>query len=222
MKKNVSVQTQLLVCTWAVLSIILSSCASMSSLQTARTTPVGEFGYGVGGGYVKSEIQLGETDSTQNLNAPFVEVSTRYGLTDKLDVGARLTIIGTGVVDAKYQFLGDQESVFAGSAGLGLGHLSINSGDTKSRIYDVMVPLYFSVHPTEWFSAYASPRYVYRINSYTTGEEKGSSSTHWYGATGGIRVGKKFGAFLEYSRFGNSDESTPFSQVTGGISIGIY
>ena len=197
----------------------------MSTMQTARTTEKGEFGYGFGGGVIRTDIALGDVD-TISLNAPFMEIGARYGITDKLDLGAKLTLIGTATVDAKYQFLGDGESKLAGSAGFGLGYLSISSesnGNTsESKIFDLMVPVYFSVHPADWFAVYASPKYVFRINSYNSSNDvSGSSTSSWYGVTTGIRLGKRVGFLAEYSYFGNSEISIPLSQITGGIAIGI-
>lgn len=204
--------------------LLLSGCASMSTMQTARTTEKGEFGYDVGGGYIKTDIALGTAD-TISFKAPFLEIGGRYGVTDKLDLGAKLTLIGTATADAKYQFLGDGESMLAGSAGFGLGYLSISSGSgvntSDSKIFDIMVPAYFSVHPTDWFSVYASPRYVFRINSYSSSNESGTDNSSWYGVTAGIRLGKRVGFLAEYSYFGNSEIPVPLSQFTGGIAVGI-
>jgi hypothetical protein len=200
---------------------LLAGCASMSTMQTARVTDKNEFGFGVGGGVVKSEIALGTFD-TIKINAPFLEGSLRYGVTDKIDVGARVTIIGTAVVDGKYQFLGNKTSKFAGSVGFGVGYLNIVSGGNNSEIFDLMAPVYLSYYPTEWLSIYTSPRYVYRINSYRT-EEKftGMDNSHWYGITGGVRIGGKTAFIGEYSYFGNNNINKPFSQITMGVSIGI-
>lgn len=199
---------------------LLTGCASMSTMQTARTTPKGEVVGLLGAGVVNSEFALGELD-TISINAPFLEVGGRYGINEKLDLGIKLTIIGTAVADVKYQFLGSQESKLAGSVGFGLGYLSIESGGSTSKMFDIMTPLYFSYHPAEWFSIYASPRYVFRINSYATEDnaETGSGSSHWYGTTGGIRLGNRVGFMAEYSYFGNSDLDEPFSQITCGFSF---
>ncbi len=208
------------VSTAVILAILLSSCVSMSTMQTARVTEKGEVGYGFGGGMVNSEIPIGTLD-TLSIGAPFLEASARYGLTDKLDVGAKLTIIGTSSVDAKYQFLGDNKSLIAGSIGLGAGYLSITNDETESVIVDLMVPAYFSIHPVDWLSLYCSPKYLYRINGYTSNGVTGFSNSHIYGATAGIRLGKKFAFLAEYSYFGNSQMALPLTQVTCGIAIGI-
>lgn len=204
----------------AITAILLSSCASMTSFQTARTTDKGKFGYGFGGGSVSSSLAIKDVD-TINISAPFLEFSGRYGISDKLDIGAKLTLIGTSVLDAKYQFLGDKKSKFASSAGFGLGYISITGDDIKSNIFDIIVPMYFSYHPTDWLAIYANPKYVLRLNSYSGDNESGSSNSNWYGLTSGLRFGKRVGFLVEYSYFANNQFSQPFNQVAVGIAIGI-
>ena len=200
--------------------LFLSSCASMSTMQTARTIAKGEVGFGFGGGMVKSELPLGDLD-TISINAPFVEASARYGVTDNLDFGVKITIIGTACVDGKYQFMGTKESKLAGAVGIGVGYLSVTSGDWKSKIFDIMSPLYFSYHPATWLAVYCSPKYTLRLNSYSDNKNKGTSTSSWYGVTGGMRLGKRVAFLAEYSYFANSEISIPFSQITCGISVGI-
>lgn len=199
---------------------LFASCASMSTMQTARTTHKGEFATGFGGGYVKTDVEIGTLD-TISIAAPFMEIGGRYGITDKLDVGAKLTLIGTAGVDVKYQFLGDKESMFAAAVGGGLGYLSISSGDSESNLIDLQIPVYLSLHPTEWLSIYASPKYVMRNNFWKSSSTTGNDMSHWYGATGGLRLGRGTAFFAEYSYFGNSAINKPFSQFTVGVGIKI-
>jgi len=199
-------------------SISLFSCISMSTMQTARTTPKGEGGVGIALGFISTDFAMGSLD-TAEITAPILEIGGRFGIADNWDAGARISIIGTSVIDTKYQLIGDHESLFAASVGLGLGYLKITQDETVSKIFDINVPVYLSLHPTPWFSLYACPKYVFRINSYSNAEESGSSNSSWYGATTGIRLGKKVGFNLEYSTFRNSETDLPFSQVTGGVTI---
>lgn len=208
------------------IGFLLTSCASMSTLQTARTTEKKKFVGGFSGGSVHYDTGVKKTtDSTSTstyvLNVPFVEGYARYGITDKFDMGAKVTIIGTFLVDAKYQFLGDAESKIAGSTGLGFGMLTMQSGDYTNRIKDIHIPLYFSVHPAKWLGLYVNPRFVYRFNTSDDGKTTRTFTSSWYGATGGVRIGKKAGVFIEYSYFGNSETSMPFTQFTVGLGFGI-
>ncbi len=214
-------QTTLLAIISVLCSMMLSSCVSMSSMQTARTLGQGNTETAIGVSRVSYEF-VSDLD-TLNEKTVTGEIDWRYGVTDKLDVGVKASIIGTSGGYAKYQFLGDSESKFAGSGGIGLGFLTLSSGsgefETKSKTTDVSVPLYFSYHPTDWVGIYTSPRYTLRNirNSDADGSE--GSTSHWYGATTGVKLGKKVAPFLEYSIFTSSDATKPLSQVTGGISI---
>lgn len=205
-----------------ICSIMLSSCVSMTSMQTARTLGQGNKEIAVGGSRVSYEFA--STIDTFEAKTITGEIDGRYGITDKLDAGFKISIIGTTGGYAKYQFLGDQESTFAGSAGIGLGFLTIESGDgefaAKSKTTDFSIPLFFSYHPNDWIGIYTSPRYTLRNikNSDVSGSE--SSTSHWYGATAGVRLGKRIAPFIEYSVFNSADATRPLSQITGGISIG--
>jgi hypothetical protein len=206
---------------------IFTGCASMSTMQTARVTEKGKFDYIVGGGVVNTTVvgtssNVESPNDTVKFTTPFVEVGIRYGILDNLDVGAKISIIGTATLDFKYQFLGDKNSKLAGSIGLGGGYISVAINNTKNHMYDAMLPVYFSYHPINWISFYCSPKYVFRtINTYNF-DNIGYNRTisHWYGATGGIRIGKRIAFLAEYSYFGNSQYSIPFSQVTCGIAFG--
>ena len=59
-------------------------------------------------------------------------------------------------VGTKIQAFGDRESQTAAGAGLEVGTLGF-----AYRMWNVQIPLFFSVHPTEKFSWYLSPRYIY-------------------------------------------------------------
>ena len=192
---------------------LLNGCVSMSTMQTGRTAGKGGAEVNLGASVVKLEA-LVDVDSTE-LNGGLVEGDFRYGITEKLDLGLKISLLGTSGIYGKYQLIGDRTSKFALSAGLGAGYLAIESGaddnKTKSTIVDLYVPIYASVHPTEWLAIYAAPRYNLRF---------GSESSSWYGGTGGIRLGKRFGGFFEYSWMDSDVAIKPLRQITGGISIG--
>ena len=200
----------------SAITLLISSCASLSTMQTARVVEKGEIVTTIGGGTVKTDIPIGTLD-TMNLKMPLMEIGARYALGNNFDIGAKITLIGTAVVDGKYQFLGDNKSFLAGSIGLGLGYFSVKSGESKSEFYDIMVPTYFSVHPIKWVSIYTSPKYIMRINSFSNGKTTGNGTSHWYGGTVGLKLGNKTGFLIEYSYFKQSQLKTPFTQITAGI-----
>lgn len=205
----------------ALCSMMLSSCISMSSMQTARTLGQGNTEGAIGVSRVKYEfVSAEDTISEKSYTG---EIDYRYGITDKLDVGVKASLIGTSGAYAKYQFLGDNKSPFAGSVGAGLGFLTIESGQgefaTKSKTTDFSIPLFFSYHPNDWLALYTSPRYTLRNikNSDASGSE--GSTDHWYGATTGIRLGERVAPFIEYSIFTSNGATKPLSQLTGGVNF---
>lgn len=208
----------------AAVLFLLTGCVSMSTMQTARTTEKGDIAGG--GGIGLAGYDNGAVDTAGNsmgsISVPFIELYGRYGITDHLDIGAKLTIIGTFLVDGKYQLLGDAQSKTALSAGFGFGFLTMKSENYINKIRDIHIPIYASYHPAEWFALYINPRYVMRMNNSTNYGKKDNYTSNWWGATGGIRLGKKNALFAEYSYFYNSYvPNTPLTQATVGFGIGI-
>lgn len=207
----------------------MSGCVSMSSLQTARVTEPGEFGVGLSAGYVNTEIDLGDDAEPIGLSAPYFELAGRFGITERLDLGARLGLIGTAGLDLKYQFIGDNESPFASSAGFGVSYVSISSSsssgetstESESNLIDLTFPVTFSYHPTDFLGLYVAPKYVLRLNNYTVDGVSDSQSSGWLGATAGIRLGRKNALFAEYSYFGSGSYDTPFGQFMVGVGFNI-
>ena len=202
------------------LGFLLQSCVSNKGFQTARVTPVGETGWGIGMTLPSAEFfdddGNGNIIDTTDLGGFTGEIFLRRGITEKIDVGFNLSLLGTSGGDIKYQFLGDSESPLAGSIGAGVSYLSFGSDseDASTSILDITIPAYFSYHPSNAFSVYASPRFIYR-------SANGSSSN--FGILGGIRVGgERSGLFAEYGYLRSNDDF--ISNVTSlniGFGIGI-
>lgn len=199
---------------------MMQSCVSNKAFQTARTTPAGDSGWGIG-----LALPSGEIIDTTSLVADTVtlggfagEFFYRYGITDKLDAGVNVTLIGTGGADLKYQFLGDSESPLAASIGAGFGYLSIGGstdGDSSYKVIDITIPAYVSYHPNDALGLYLSPRYILR--------KFGDQSTNYLGGIAGIRLGgERSGMFLEYGYLNSSDANFgKQTQLNVGFGIGI-
>ena len=197
---------------------IFTGCASLSTMQTARVTEKGKFDYLVDGG---SAI-YGDMSTKPY---PIAEFGLRYGITDHLDMGFKISTSTISILDLKYQFLGDKNSKFAGSIGLG-GGIAMGIADSRvSFIYDTMLPIYFSYHPTDWLSLYCSPKYILQKMDDTSDYEKYNTTfKHYYGASTGIRIGKRIAFLAEYSLFGNYPTNTAVlnSQITCGLAFCFY
>lgn len=192
-----------------VLSLALAApgCMSISAVQTGRTMDPGQVQVQVGGGTigVTTETRDTTTDAQGNkvsgplisdtASIPAIELGARLGLTEGLDAGLKLVFPLSLMADVKYQFL--DHSRVAGAVGLVAGYQTVTFNDDELKTLDLVVPLYFSFDLTEWLTAYASPKYFFRSLSSSTGE---SQITHLAGATGGIKLGRNFGIFLEATR----------------------
>jgi hypothetical protein len=184
-----------------LISAAMTGCVNMSSHQTAEVLKPNESRTLIGGGYFMSEeinagLDEASSGEVKDIKFPYLEMSYRRGIIEKLDVGAKLTIIGTIAGDAKYQLFNNEK--FAAAAGAGLGYLSMSSGEgeskIESKIIDLMVPFYTSYRMAENFALYLTPQYVYRNISSSDGDKDGTSLI---GSTLGMMIGKTAGMTLE-------------------------
>jgi hypothetical protein len=177
----------------------LSGCAYFSSFQTAKTLPKnsGEV-YGALN-LAGTQLDFGEEISdTNNVGVflPIIELGGRYGLADRLDLGLKVSTSLNAIVDAKYQFLGDQESPFAMALGGGIGFWGVVG---ENSLLQLQVPLHASYHPSQNFALYVTPRYV---NQFLLG---GDGSINYLGFSAGLEAGNKirFGGEVSYSKIMN-------------------
>ncbi len=174
--------------------VLLTGCINNSTLQTARVVPRGDERMVVGGGKMLT--------SDVGVTLPYAEVMYRYGLWENLDVGAHLTLLGTGAIDVKYQFLADDHLAVA--AGLKGGTLELTTEgpdpddpsktvETKTGLAQLIVPVYVSYDIGTHLSLYASPQYM--LNAVV-----GVDSTafqHFAGSTLGVKLGDGWGLMFE-------------------------
>lgn len=199
-------------------------CVNVSTLQTARVLPPGDQMIIVGGGTSTFALPPEQvTPANGGLDTRFFgEILGRMGLIDGLDVGVRLSLLGTGSIDAKYQLL--DKGPLAAAAGLSLGGMQITTSfdvkdpttgavtttETKSTMIDVMVPGYVSYDFMEPLTAYVSPKILVRNVS--------SGTFLFGGVTGGVKVGDSVGLMLEATFFKGINEGANDSrQINAGF-----
>lgn len=177
---------------------LLTSCVSMSSLQSARTLKKGEWSFALGLGQESVKFKQKKTtglegefqEVIEDISVPIVEFYTKYGLMEKLDLGLKFTSPASISTDLKYMLLGKGSPL---SLALGAGYISTKydtgSGDLKNEyeITDLFIPLYLSYDLSKSFSLHLVPRYQQR-----TSKQKGSTifnettKTTWYGSNVGF------------------------------------
>jgi len=176
-----------------------TGCASLTGFQDGRAVGQDNGEVGVSLNYSRSpdlDKLKDEAEDSTNVEIPidgfpFIEVSGRYGVTDKLDIGVRLNSNLNLGVSGKYQLVGDQESPFAMALGAEIATFGLIAG-----LWNVQVPVYFSVHPSERLAIYLTPRYTYQFSTFA-GAEYGLS---YVGANAGLMFGErsKFGFDIGY------------------------
>jgi hypothetical protein len=175
-----------------------TGCASFTGFSTGRT---------VGKGKVELEGSLSLIETPDlivkdtvtvipTLRIPLVELGGRYGIAKKFDVGLRVNTSANFILDGKYQFIGDQESIFAAAIGAEIGIIPLTA--ISITIVNFHVPLYLSIHPTEKIHIYASPRYVYQYGS-TISQFIGNAN--YTGFNAGVLFGRDFKFGIDVSNY---------------------
>lgn len=179
----------------------LSSCVSLTGLEEGRSLGEGNSEFGAGIAYTAAPDILDDDgegfDST--IGYPTIDFSYKRGITDKLDVGGRLTSSLSAGLFLKYQVVGDQNSKFTMAPGL---DISTFAGLT----YAIQVPLNMSVHPSKDLSINFAPRFIYQgaTGSLSTG-------VNYFGGNFGLLYGKrhKFGLDFGYYSVGADGARAP-------------
>lgn len=174
------------------LLLFCCSCAQLGSLQTARVLEDDTF-------RLNANIYAVNADSGDNelgvATLPHAEVGIRYGLGLNTDIGLKISSSLNILLDVKYQFVGDLDSRFAVAAAPGFAW-QFTSFDEDTRVLRVHLPIYFSFHPNERDSYYATFKNVYQFVS--------DSDDTWFpgGNVGYIRqINQRFSIAAEASYF---------------------
>jgi len=194
------------------LAIFATGCASVSTLQTGRVLEKGGSYHSLGLGTYTSDDFIGGDD----LSLPLIEYTYRRGLWDKIDFGIKLAIIGSTMVDLKYNLLNGEKWALA--TGLGIGYLSytssLNGQDSDVTIFDFMLPVYLSYDVSKMVSLYGAGKYMLRTISSDAGSGDDGSLVS---SSLGVKWGDKSGVFLEGSLIAGIDNDFSGTQFNGAF-----
>ncbi|MCK5800564.1 MAG: hypothetical protein KAI47_25420 [Deltaproteobacteria bacterium] len=190
--------------------IFLHTGCGLGLLQTAKTTPKGMLRVSGGGGYL---YNANVEDRGPTLGNIPVQIALRYGVTDSLDVGARLFCLAGGLADIKYNLL-SSKSPLALSVWGGIGAAAnVNAGGAKSEGWNLHMPLgaIASYELMGWLTPYVGFSYGFWWIFGRGGEIDPNvryASREGYGdglltITAGVelRFGARFALLLEYDLF---------------------
>jgi hypothetical protein len=193
--------------------MIITGCASMTTIHTAETLPQGGANWYVA--YVPSTAPLLDTNfdgKADNMDFNTIEAGLRVGLAKHLEIGAKIYPIGM-LIDGKYQFV--DGTLFKGAGDLGVGYMTITSGKAKTAIFDLVPEVPLTLRPFSWGAFTVAPKSLIRIVSSSNDSTKASSSSSefLFGSTFGLKftVGNIGSMIFEYGVFGGSYSSNHFA-----------
>lgn len=208
--------------------LLVQSCLSASSWQTAETLKSGEgrliF---AGGNYTspsinksiedaKSESEVTANVDEDELAVPYGELGYRYGFTDSFEGGLKLTLPSGTTADLKYNLLDTKPFDFA--LGLAYSSMSIETSsidfssgeEVKSEfaMTDYILPVYTSIRLGS-LAFYLIPKYILR----QTKSESEQASTTLSGGTFGVMLGQEWGVMLEATYLKQADSDFEIMQT---------
>jgi len=197
----------------ANLLFLFSGCISLTSMQTGRTLGKNnaEFSANVTYGNFSNTSVYYQTDTTDVDNVLFSMpnggLKCSFGLTEKLDLGINIDLLGNVGSNLKYQIIGNKETFFASSIGFDLGFNFVPAifGFATTNL---SIPLFLSIHPTDYLSIYLTPR-CFLASNYFYGFTYGQMpvADRFLGTTGifinsyGLILGKKNKLAFEISNY---------------------
>ncbi len=196
---------------------VFVGCSNFSTYQTARTLPPGDYRIHLGGGAFASNqlssLATSSTSTTQTFVFPYAEVGGRIGLVKHLDGGAKYTFPGSFSGEVKWQLV--DGSNFAGAVGFQAAYMPLSVNGTIAKFVDLVLPVFVSWDFNYWFGVYASARYLSRV-------QLGSNptTTPFYSAGGGIRLGDRVGLLAEATYVKQGGSTFHGIQFGGAFFVG--
>ncbi len=186
-----------------ILLIGASSCAQLTSFQTGRTLGKGQTEI------TPSVSLLGVVDNpavSSELGSfvlPFGDISLQHGISERFDLGLKVSTGLNAQLSGKYQFVGDKQSKSALSLGAGLSYQLAG----EELVLRYHLPLYYSLHFSEKSAFYATPRYMLQ-------QVRNDDNFHFLGLTAGymhsfndrLDLGTEFGLHRPFNA-GNASEN---------------
>jgi hypothetical protein len=186
--------------------IFTSSCVSTSSFQNGKT--LGKNKKEISGNFTYGKIDLVDTLSLFDLiddRFYLAEFSFQSGLKENIDIYGKFNTSLYFTGGLKYQYSGNQNSLFANSIGIeaGLGGFFLFGSFTfHSRVIS-----YNSIHIKDNFSFYFNPQYTYFNDGrygYGSVDDVNIFHNNFFGFNSGILIGRKNKIGIELSQLTNN------------------
>jgi len=132
----------------ALALVLLTGCPSFSTMGTARTLPKGKSQFFIApGGMVLKDFQTDNAGLSESFGLPTVEFGGRYGVTDHVEVGGKVWLLGAEI-DTKFALLRSEipESGLDLSLAPAISLYPFTSGDTNATYAWLHLPLLVGIN----------------------------------------------------------------------------
>ena len=196
----------------AVLTLfMLSSCAQLTRLDTART--IGEGNTEIGAQLSAYGFNEASSPDLGSGAVPFLVLNLNRGVSEKMDLMFSANTSANIFFSPKYQIIGDRNSNFAVAVlpGVDMQLGNIDSQDEPSVYFRPHISSIISLHQDEW-ALFVEPKYIYQ---YWT-------KTHFLGSTVGVDYSFERTSFaLGVSYFPVLDEGTNRNAGIFNLGFGV-
>lgn len=173
------------------LFFLMTSCVSINSLQDGKTLGRNNLEIGMNAD-LSGLTNLVVVD--ENIHWAQFETVARIGVLEKLDIGIKFNNTAYAAMNAKYQILGDQKSIFASSLGLEFGANII----AETKEFYGLVTSYNSLSFFENNVHFIfSPKYAFQRDA----KLRTTDERHMLGLSYGLLVGNKIRMGIETTHF---------------------
>ncbi len=136
--------------------VFFTGCIPFLKMESGRTLSQGKSSIGL------SATSYTLSDGGSGVTIADLQVRAKHGITDRLELGVGFSNIGFLMFDGKYQVIGDKNSNFALSLGLGADALIFAFKSSRltgvNSNLKVSFPIYMSMHPSEKFYFFLNPQ----------------------------------------------------------------
>jgi hypothetical protein len=173
--------------------IWLQSCASFTGFQDAKA--IGDKNWDLSLSVNRGITPSFDDDSSVGSESDYatVEIGSRYGLSNKVDLSLKINTNFNVAFGTKYQIKGDLLSKNAFAIGLEVGSFTV-----ITPLLNVQLPLYYSHHFNNKWTWNFSPRYVAQFN---IDNVRYDSAIHYLGGNTGFLYGSKHKIGIDFGLY---------------------
>lgn len=177
-------------------ALFLGGCASFSTMSTARTVAPDTTQTWVAPEFVGMTIDTGSGSGNEAISVPQFEVGVRRGISDGVELGAKLWLLGAAF-EGKFQLLrsATEDAGIDVALAPAIGWLGFNSGDGDGfNVVTGYLSLPVGVNMAGGSQLVLTPKAIYQRYMAKSGADTGSVSIMFLGGSAGfaLKVGTTY------------------------------